>query len=79
MFIEADYVIEGGEVKPVTGRTAIYTDTLVPGLSYGDSVRVVGVKLRPIKNFRNPGAFDMEAFFGRQVFIPRATSKAGSG
>ena len=66
MFLEADYVIDGGEVKPVTGRTAIYTDTLVPGLSYGDSVRVVGVKLRSIENFRNPGAFDMEAFFGRQ-------------
>lgn len=66
MFLEAEYVIEDGEVKPVTGRTAIYTDTLVPGLSYGDSVRVVGVKLRPIENFRNPGAFDMEAFFGRQ-------------
>lgn len=66
MFIEAGYVIEDGEVKPVAGRTAIYTDTLVPGLSYGDSVRIVAVKLRPIENFRNPGAFDMEAFFGRQ-------------
>lgn len=66
MFLEADYVIEDGVVKPVTGRAAIYTDTLVPGLSYGDSVRIIGVKLRPIENFRNPGAFDMEAFFGRQ-------------
>ncbi len=66
MFLDVDYVIEDGVVKPASGRTAIYSDTLVPGLSYGDSVRVIGVKLRPIENFRNPGAFDMEAHFGRQ-------------
>ncbi|HML94785.1 MAG TPA: ComEC/Rec2 family competence protein [Thermodesulfobacteriota bacterium] len=66
MFIDVDYVIEDGVVKPATGRTAIYSDTLAPGLSYGDSVRVIGVKLRPIENFRNPGAFDMKAHFGRQ-------------
>jgi competence protein ComEC len=66
MFLDAEYVIEDGKVRPVTGRTAIYTDTLVPGLSYGGSVRVIGVKLKPIENFRNLGAFDMEAFFGRQ-------------
>jgi len=66
MFLDVDYVIEDGVVKPATGRTAIYSDTPVPGLSYGDSVRIIGVKLRPIENFRNPGAFDMEAYFGRQ-------------
>ena len=66
LFIDVEYVIEDGVVKPASGRTAIYSDTLAPGLSYGDSVRVIGVKLRPIENFRNPGAFDMEAHFGRQ-------------
>jgi len=66
MFLDVDYVIEDGVVKPASGRTAIYSDTLAPGLSYGGSVRVIGVKLRPIENFRNPGAFDMEAHFARQ-------------
>jgi len=66
MFLDVDYVIEDGAVKPASGRTAIYSDTLVPGLSYGDSVRVIGVKLRLIENFRNPGAFDMEAHFARR-------------
>lgn len=66
LFIDVDYVIEDGVVKPASGRTAIYSDTLVPGLSYGGSVRVIGAKLRPIENFKNPGAFDMEAHFGRQ-------------
>jgi ComEC/Rec2-related protein len=55
----------GGRVFNPVQRSS-YPQPRAPGLSYGDRIRVIGVKLRPITNFRNPGAFDVRKYYERQ-------------
>ncbi len=66
LFVDAFYVIEDGVERPVTGKAIIYTSEPVKGLSYGDRIRAVNVKLRPITNFKNPGGFNVKKYYERQ-------------
>lgn len=47
---------------------------LLPTLRYGDRIRVVA-KLRPPKNFRNPGAFDYVSYLHRQGIVALGSGK----
>lgn len=66
LFVNAEYVIEDGEVKPADGKVIIYTSEAVKGLSRGDRIRAVNITLRPITNFKNPGVFDVKRYYGRR-------------
>lgn len=66
LFLDTEYVVADGVFNPVSGKVIISTAEEAPGLSYGDRIRVIGVKLRPITNFRNPGAFDVRKYYERQ-------------
>ncbi len=66
LFLDTEYAISDGVSNPVSGKVIISTAEDTPGLSYGDRVRVIGVKLRPITNFRNRGAFDVRKYYERQ-------------
>lgn len=48
-----------------------------PPLNYGQIVEFEG-KVRPIRNFRNPGAFDFETFSARQQIYWSASVASGS-
>jgi competence protein ComEC len=49
----------------------------VPSLRYGDRVRVI-VKLRPPKNFHNPGALDDVSYLHRQGIVALGSGKIDS-
>jgi len=66
LFLDTEYAIADGVFNPVSGKVIISAAGEAPGLSYGDRVRVIGVKLRPITNFKNPGAFDVRKYYERQ-------------
>lgn len=66
LFLDTEYAIADGVFNPVSGKVIISTAEEAPGLSYGDRVRVIGVKLKPITDFRNPGAFDVRKYYERQ-------------
>ncbi|MEQ9618335.1 MAG: ComEC/Rec2 family competence protein [Deltaproteobacteria bacterium] len=66
LFLKADYVLEKGEFSPVSGKAIIFTSERVEGLAYGDRIRVIGIKLAPFRTYRNPGAFDLKKYYGRQ-------------
>ncbi len=66
LFLDTEYAIADGVFNPVSGKVIISTAEDSPGLSYGDRIRVIGVKLKPIINFRNEGAFDVRKYYERQ-------------
>ena len=66
LFLNTEYAVTDGVFNPVREKVIISTAEDTTGLSYGDRIRVVGVKLKPISNFRNPGAFDVRKYYERQ-------------
>jgi len=66
LFVDADYVIEDGEFKRVTGKLILSRSKPVRGIAYGDKVRAIGVRVKPITNFKNPGGFDVKKYYERQ-------------
>ena len=64
--METEYAISDGVVHHVTGKVIISTAEKSPGISYGDRLRIIGIKLRPITNFNNPGAFYVKKYYERQ-------------
>ena len=66
LFVDADYVIDDGEFKPVTGKLILSTSKPVRGIAYGDRIRAIGVRVEPITNFKNPGGFDVKRYYERQ-------------
>ena len=66
LFLDTEYAIADGVLSPVAGKVIISTAEETPGLSYGDRIRVIGIKLKPINNFRNPGGFDVRKYYERQ-------------
>ncbi|MGQ0793720.1 MAG: ComEC/Rec2 family competence protein [Deltaproteobacteria bacterium] len=78
LFLEAQRVFIAGAESPVRGRAIITTEEPVVGLAYGERIRVIGLKLRPVGSFKNPGSFDARAFYERQGirvtgFVPGAS------
>jgi competence protein ComEC len=66
LFIDAQSVfIEGKEIRTL-GKVIITTRERIPGLAYGDRIRALSIKLRPLKNFLNPGSFDVKRYYERQ-------------
>ena len=65
-FIDVKSVFIKGEEKEVSGRVIITSEERMVGVGYGDRIRVIGTKLRPIKNFKNPGGFDVKGYYERQ-------------
>ncbi|MEW6145781.1 MAG: ComEC/Rec2 family competence protein [Thermodesulfobacteriota bacterium] len=66
LFLDTEYAIADGVPEPVNGKVIISTAEDAPGISYGDRIRVIGVKLKPVTNFRNEGAFDVRKYYERQ-------------
>ncbi len=66
LFIDVEFVIEENTIKPVHGKVAISCGEVIPGLNRGDRLRIIDAKLKPIRNFNNPGRFDVERFYKRQ-------------
>jgi len=66
LFLDTQYALSEGKSIPVEGKVMVSTAEDTPGLSYGDRVRVIGIKLKPITSFRNPGAFDVKKYYERQ-------------
>lgn len=54
-----------GEIK--TGSKIVaYLETVDSDLTYGDSIYLKNIKLKKIKNFKNPGSFNIEQFYNRK-------------
>ncbi len=66
LFLDSEYAIADGVSSPVSGKVIISTAGEAPGVSYGDRIRVIGLKLKPINNYRNPGGFDVRKYYERQ-------------
>lgn len=66
IFLDTEAVITREHRKPVKGKVTIITGDFIGGLAYGDRVRVLDVELREIRNFLNPGGFDVKSFYNRQ-------------
>jgi competence protein ComEC len=66
LFIDAKSVFIEGKEHPTHGKVIITTGERISGHAYGDRVRVLDIKLRLLKNFSNPGSFDIKRYYQRQ-------------
>ena len=66
LFIETKSVIKDGRSEPVQGRVIITSGEFIEGLASGGRVRVIGVELKGLRSFLNPGGFDFKSYYGRQ-------------
>lgn len=66
LFIKLKSINPGtGEIR--TGSKIVaYLETAGPGLTYGESIYLQNIKLKRIKNFNNPGSFNIEKFYNRK-------------
>ncbi len=71
LYLDTDYIIRKGIRKPVSGKVIIYSSENTRTLAYGDRVRLIDIKLRPIENFENPGGFNLKKFYERQNIYAR--------
>jgi competence protein ComEC len=71
LYLDTDYIIREGAVAPASGKVIIYSSENTKSLAYGDRVRLLGIKLRPIENFKNPGGFNLKKFYERQNIYAR--------
>ena len=58
------------EEKPDANSSQLFT----PTFHYGDRIRFL-TKLRPVRNFRNPGAFDYEAYLAERGIAASGSAK----
>jgi len=65
-YIEADRVRIDSRVTEASGRVLINVGGLIEGLTKGDRVRFLGVRLREIEGYKNPGGFDLAKFYSRK-------------
>ena len=66
LYIDTDTVIVEGQLRHTSGKVIINSGEFIQALSYGDRLRVLGVELRGLRNFQNPGSFDLKSFYERQ-------------
>ncbi|HEX3033595.1 MAG TPA: DNA internalization-related competence protein ComEC/Rec2 [Thermodesulfobacteriota bacterium] len=66
LFVDVKSVFTGGKEEQASGKIVITTEERVMGLASGDRIRVLETELRPFKNFRNPGNFDIKRYYERQ-------------
>jgi competence protein ComEC len=66
LFIDIEGIFIEGKQEQVSGRVIITTGERIWGLAYGDRIRVLGTKLRPLRSFQNPGSFDVKRYYERQ-------------
>jgi len=71
LYIDTDYIIREGLPKPVSGKVIIYSSENTSTLVYGDRIRLLDIKLKPIENFKNPGGFNLKKFYERQNIYAR--------
>ncbi len=55
LYLQTDTVFISGAKEPASGKVIIYSADDSQLLAYGDRVRLVDIKLRPIENFKNQG------------------------
>ena len=70
LYIDTQFVIRDGVTVPTSGKVIIYSNE-ENKLAYGDRVRILDLKLRPIENFKNPGGFNLKEFYERQGIYDR--------
>ncbi|MGH7807116.1 MAG: ComEC/Rec2 family competence protein [Thermodesulfobacteriota bacterium] len=66
LFIDAKSVFIEGKENRTHGKVIITTGERIKGHAYGDRVRVLDIRLRSLKNFSNPGSFDIKRYYERQ-------------
>ncbi len=71
LYLDTNYVALEGVKEPASGKVIIYSDNNTKSLAYGDRVRLLGIKLRPIESFKNPGGFNLKRFYERQSIYAR--------
>lgn len=71
LYLQIESVFLSGVKEPASGKVIIYSDDNSQLLAYGDRVRLLDIKLRPIENFRNPGGFNLQRFYQRQGIYAR--------
>ncbi len=77
LFIDVRTVFIGGKENRTSGKIIITTEQRIKGLAYGERIRAIKTRLKPFKNFQNPGSFDVKRYNERQGiygtgFIPSA-------
>ena len=71
LYLDTETIISSGVKEPASGKVIIYIEDSAQLLAYGDRVRLLEVKLRPIENFKNPGGFNLKRFYERQSIYAR--------
>jgi len=71
LYLDTETIISSGVKEPASGKVIIYLEDSAQLLAYGDRVRLLEVKLRPIENFKNPGGFNLKRFYERQSIYAR--------
>jgi len=71
LYLDTNNIIRKGVTEPVSGKVIIYSSENAESPAYGDRVRLLDIKLRPIENFKNPGGFNIKKFYERQNIYAR--------
>ena len=66
LFIRLDKISTGGTEVKVNSKIVAYLENNGHSLTYGDIVEISGIRLERIKNFNNPGGFNIEQFYKRK-------------
>ncbi|MGB2691781.1 MAG: ComEC/Rec2 family competence protein, partial [Thermodesulfobacteriota bacterium] len=71
LYLQTEALFLNGAKEPTSGKVIIYSSAESLLLAYGDRVRLLDIKLRPIENFKNPGGFNVRKFYERQGIYAR--------
>ena len=66
LFIRLDKISTGGTDVKVNSKIVAYLENNGHSLTYGNTVKINGIRLERIKNFNNPGGFNIEQFYKRK-------------
>ena len=63
LFIRLNKINTGGSNINVNSKIVAYLENTGHHLTYGDSIKLKNIRLKRIKNFNNPGSFNIERFY----------------
>jgi len=70
LYLDTDYIIREGLPEPVSGKVIIYSSENTSTLAYGDRIRLVDIKLKPIENFKTRGDLILKNSTKDKIYMP---------
>ena len=78
LFIRLNKIITDSTEINVNSKIVAYLENNGHSLTYGNTVKINGIKLERIKNFKNPGGFNIEQFYKKNNIFYSAYIKNSS-